>query len=153
MSRFHKTLRAYAADQIAKPGEHKRQEIADRFLDDNPEIAHEFMRALASKQIAELIKSLCDEPEADPLPIFSGFPAAITVADGVVKATEHCVLGDLGAGLENRNENVRHALKKLEAYRDSMAAYESLRGAEDETVGECTKRLREQGPITEDQSP
>ncbi len=149
--RFHKALRAYATGQIAQPGEHKRQEIADGFLDDNPELAREWMRALASKQIAELIKGLCDQPEADPLPLFSGFPAAIAIAPGVVKATQHCTLDDLGAGLAYRQENVRNARERLKAYGEAMAAFESLRANESETVGECSERLRAQGPI--DQSP
>lgn len=145
MSAFSKKLRAYAAEQIGQPGEHKRQEIAVAFLDDNPELAGQHMRELASKRVAELIKELCEEPEHDPLPIFSGFPAAIAVAAGVVKSTEHCNLDDLGAGLRYREENLRHARERLDAYDRSMTAFAGLRASEAETVGECSARLREQG--------
>lgn len=147
MTSFRKKLREYAAVEIEQPGEHKRTEIADAFLEAYPELAREYMRDLALKQIADLIKELCDEPEADPLPLFSGFPAAITVSPGVVKATKHCTLNDLGAGLDYRRENVRHAQERLKAYAESMAKFELLRKAEDETVGDCAERLRKQGPI------
>lgn len=153
MSTFHKTLRAFASEEIAKPGEHKRQEIAEAFMDAFPELARDYMRELAGKHINDLIKSQCDLPEADPLPLFSGFPSAITVAPGVVKATKNCTFDDLGAGLDYRQENVRNAQERLEAYKDSMAAFVSMRKTETETVGECSDRLREQGPIGEYAQP
>lgn len=147
MTTFHKALRAFAAEKIAEPGDHKRREIADAFLDANPELAHEYVRDLAGRKVADLIKELCDERTADPLPLFSGFPVAITVSPGVVKASDQCDLNDLGAGLAYRHENVQHAQKKLDAYRSSMAAFESLRASEVETLGECQERLRKQGQI------
>lgn len=145
---FRKMLRAFAAEQIGKPGEHKRQELADAFLDQNPELAREYMRDLASKHVAGLIKDLCDESGPDPLPLFAGFPAAIAIAPGVVKSTANCTLDDLGAGLSYREQNVRNARERLEAYGRSMEAFVSLRNAETETVGECSERLRRQGPIS-----
>ena len=148
MSSFRKTLREYAAGQIAQPGEHKRQEIADQFLDDNPALAAQYMRELAARRVAELIKELCDEPENDPLPMFSGFPRAIAIAPGVVKSAEHCTFDDLGAGLEYRRKNADDVMRKLDAYRDSMAVFVSLRSSETETVGECSARLRKHRPQT-----
>lgn len=147
MSTFHKTLRAFAVDLINQPGDHKRNEIADAFLDAYPELAREYMRELAVKQVAAQIKDVCDAAAADPLPLFSGFPAAIAVGPGVVKATKHCVLNDLGAGLEYRMENLRNARARAKAYGQAMTAYEGLRASEVETVGECADRLRDQGPI------
>jgi hypothetical protein len=149
MSTFNKRLREYASDRINQPGEHKRLAIADAFLDENPELAHQYIRELASKKVADLIKAMCDEPEDNPLPIFNGFPHAITVAPGVVKATANCNLDDLGAGLQYREENVRNARERLKEYADSMTRYEALRSSEVETVGECQDRLRKQGPLEE----
>lgn len=148
MSTFHKALRAFAVDLINQPGDHKRQEIADAFLDAHPELAKDYMRELAVKQVAAQIKDLCDASDADPLPLFSGFPAAITVGPGVVKATRHCVLDDLGAGMEYRLENLRNARARAKAYGEAMTAFEGLRATEVETVGECADRLRKQGPAT-----
>lgn len=153
MSTFHKRLREFARDRINQPGEHKRQEIAEAFLDEFPELAQEYVRELASRKVADLIKEECDAPGADPLPIFDGFPQAITVSPGVVKATVNCTLDDLGAGLQYREENVKHARERLKAYSDSMHRYEALRTAETETVGECQDRLRRQGPLEERHSP
>lgn len=143
---LRKQLRAYVAEQIAQPGEHKKAELAAAFLDEHSDLAREYMRDLAEKQVAGLIKDLCDESETDPLPVFSGFPAAIAVAPGVVKATANCNLNDLGAGLEYRRQNLRHAQERLEAYGDSMTKFELLRQAEAETVGECADRLRQNPP-------
>lgn len=142
MTSFRKRLREYAIGQISGEGEHKRTELAAAFLADNLDVAREYMQDLAERQIAELIKELCDEPAQDPLPIFAGFPAAITVAPGVVKATENCTLNDLGIGLEYRRKNVSDAQRKLAEYGDAMARFEALRTREDETVGECAQRLR-----------
>lgn len=146
MSTFTKRLRAFAADRISAPGEHKRAEIADAFLDEHPDIAHEYLRELASKKVADLIKDLCDEPDGDPLPIFAGIPAAIAIAPGVVKASANCTLDDLGAGLEYRRQNIRHAQQRFDRYAASMTAYESLRATEAETLGECADRLRLEHP-------
>lgn len=143
---LRKMLREYVAEQIAQPGEHKKAELASAFLDENAELAREYLRELAEKRVAELIKELCDEPEADPLPLFRGFPAAIAVAAGVVKATNNCTLDDLGAGLAYREENVRNAQERLAAYGDSMAKFELMRASEAETVGECSARLRKNPP-------
>lgn len=148
MNPFTKALREFAAGRIAEPGEHKRAEIAEAFLDENTELARSYMRELAGKHVAALIKELCDMPEADPLPLFNGFPRAIAVAPGVVKATANCTLDDLGAGLEYRRDNVRHAQERLKAYGESMTRFEALRATETETVGECSDRLRKQGPLT-----
>jgi len=150
MNDFNKQLRAFASDEISKPGEHKRRQIADKFLAAHPDLAHDYVLELASTQVAKLIKQMCDESGADPLPLFSGFPAAIVIAPGVVKATANCTLDDLGAGLEYRKENLRHAQERFEEYGRSMAAFVSLRASESETVGECQARLREQGPVTEE---
>lgn len=152
MSTFRKRLREFAAEEIAKPGEHKRQEIADQFLDDNPELAAEYVRELAAKKVAELIKEMCDEPEDDPLPIFNGFPRAITIAPGVVKASEHCTLDDFGAGLDPRLKNIKDAQRRLESYKDSMALFETLRSGAAETLGQCSKRLRAQAEAERDSS-
>lgn len=146
MSEFHKQLRAFAVEEIGKPGKHKRREIAERFLDAFPDLAASHLQGLASDHIAKLIKAMCDEATADPLPLFCGFPAAIVIAPGVVKATANCTLDDLGAGLSYREENVRNARDRLEAYGKSMTAFVALRVREDETVGECEKRVREENP-------
>ncbi len=143
---LRKMLREYVAEQIAQPGEHKKAELAAAFLDDHAAEAAEYLRELAERQIASLIKELCDEPDADPLPLFSGFPVAISVAPGVVKATSNCTLDDLGAGLAARDDNIRHAIKSRDEYRESMNRFELLRTAETETVGECTERLRANPP-------
>lgn len=143
---LRKELRAYVAGELAKPGEHKKAELAASFLDDHRQLAIQYMRELAERQVAELIKELCDEPDADPLPLFSGFPAAIAVAPGVVKATVNCNLNDLAAGLEYRRQNVQHALQRFEEYGDSMAKFELMRSSETETVGECAERLRKNPP-------
>jgi len=143
---LRKMLREYVAEQIAQPGEHKKAELAAAFLDENADAAREYLRELAERQIASLIKELCDEPEADPLPLFTGFPVAIAVAPGVVKATANCTFDDLGAGLAYREENVRHAQERLNAYRDSMAKFDLMRRRDDETVGQCTERLRANPP-------
>lgn len=143
MTAFSKTLRTFALDQIGTPGEHKPAQIAAEFLDRNPDLAREYIRELAERRVAELVKDLCDEPAQDPLPLFSGFPAAITVAPGVVKAIDHCNLDDLGAGLAYRADNVRNAQKRLEEYRLSMAKFDMLRERPDETVGELSQRLRD----------
>lgn len=145
MSDFRKRLREFAAEQIAQPGEHKRAEIAAQFLDDNPELARAYVRELAERQIATLIKDLCDEPDGHALTLFNGLPTAITVAPGVVKATTNCDLNDLGAGLTFRRENVRNATDRLNRYIESMNRYESLRKSEEETVGAVTERLRAGG--------
>lgn len=147
MSTFRKALREFASGQIAQPGEHKRHEIAQSFLDEHPTLAAEYVRELASKQVAELIKELCEESEADPLPIFAGFPLAISIMPGIVKATAQCLLDDLGAGLVAREKNIGDAMRSRDRYRDSMNAYEMLRASEAETVGECAGRLRVQGPV------
>lgn len=149
MTEFHQQLRAFALDEITKPGEHKRREIADKFLAAHPDLAHEYALELASNQVAKLIKQMCDESGVEVLPIFSGFPAAIVIAPGVVKATANCTLDDLGAGLAYRRENLRHAQERFEEYGRSMAAFVSLRVSDTETVGECEARLRQQGPIDE----
>jgi hypothetical protein len=146
LSTFNKRLREYATDRINQPGEHKRFEIAQEFLNEFPELTQEYVLELASRKVADLIKAMCDEPEDNPLPIFNGFPHAITVAPGVVKATTNCTLDDLGAGLQYREENVKNARERLKAYSDSMHRYEALRTDEAETVGECQDRLRAQGP-------
>jgi hypothetical protein len=147
MSTLRKALRTYVAQQVAKPGEHKKAELAASFLDEHDELAREYMRELAERAVADLIKDLCDESDIDPLPIFSGFPAAIAVAPGIVKATSNCLLDDLGVGMNNREENVQNAERKRRAFAESMARYEALRKDELETVGECTERLRLHGPI------
>lgn len=149
MTDFSKALRGFVAEQIAQPGEHKRVEMAAAFLDEHSEVAAEHLRDLAERSVARLIKELCDESEADPLPIFSGFPMAIAVSPGVVKATINCTLADLGAGLAYRADNVRNAQDKLRAFRESMARFEALRTGDEETVGECTERLRLQLPTSE----
>ena len=143
---LRKILRQYVAEQVAKPGEHKKAELAAAFLDEHADLAAEYLRELAEKRVAELIKEMCDEPDVDPLPLFSGFPAAIAVAPGVVKATANCDLNDLGAGLGYREENVRHAQDKLRDYRESMNRFELMRATEAETVGECADRLRRKPP-------
>lgn len=143
---LRKMLREYLAERLTQPGEHKKAELAAAFLDDNADLAREYLRELAEKRVAELIKEFCDEQAPDPLPLFSGFPAAIAVAPGVVKATANCDLDDLGAGLAYREENVRHAQDKLRDYRESMNRFELLRTSEAETVGECTERLRSSPP-------
>jgi hypothetical protein len=142
MTSFRQTLRAFAVDLISEPGEHKRAEIAATFLDEHADLAKDYIRELAERQIADLVKEMCDEPDQDPLPIFGGFPSAITVGPGVVKATRHCTLNDLGAGLRYRAENVRHAQERLDAYRESMSRFDLLREGPDETVGEVADRLR-----------
>lgn len=143
---LRKLLREYVAGQIGQPGEHKKSELASAFLDEHDEEARQYMRDLAERQIAELIKELCDEPDEDPLPIFSGFPRAIAIAPGVVKATTNCTLDDLGTGLQYRQENVDNAQRRLRQYMQSMARFEILRENDAETVGECTERLRNQPP-------
>lgn len=143
---LRKMLRAYVAEQIAQPGEHKKAELAAAFLDEHTDAVRDYLRDLAERQVASLIKELCDEPEVDPLPLFTGFPVAIAVAPGVVKATANCTLDDLGAGLTYREDNVRHALERLDAYRDSMAKFDALRRRDDETVGQCAERLRRNPP-------
>lgn len=147
MSGLRSILRAYVAEQINLPGEHKKSVLAVDFLDTHQDLAREYMRELAEKSIASLIKELCDEPEADPLPIFSGFPAVLAVSPGVVKAIVNCTLDDLTAGLEYRRDNVRNAQDRLRAYSESMARFELLASDKDETVGQCTERIRLQGPV------
>lgn len=143
---LRKILREYVAEQIGQPGEHKKAELAAAFLDNHADLAAEYLRELAEKRVAELIKELCDEPVPDPLPLFAGFPAAIAVAPGVVKATANCGLNDLAAGLEYRRQNVLHAQDRMEKYGESMARFELLRDDEAETVGECAERLRRNPP-------
>lgn len=143
---LRKLLREYLADQLAEPGEHKKTELAAAFLDEHADQAQAYLRELAERQVAELIKELCDQPEQDPLPIFAGFPQAIAVAPGVVKATRNCTLDDLGAGLEYRVQNLEHVRQKFEGYRDAMLRFDQLRASETETVGECTDRLRRTRP-------
>lgn len=139
---LRKLLRAYLADQLGVPGEHKKAELAAAFLDEHAAEAAAYLRELAERQVAELIKEFCDEPEQEPLPMFAGFPSAIAVAPGVVKATRHCTLDDLGAGLAYRADNVLHAQRRLDEYRESMSRFELLRNSETETVGDCSDRLR-----------
>jgi hypothetical protein len=144
---LRKKLREFAAEQIAQPGEHKKAEIASSFIDEHTDYIAEYTRELVERYIQGLIKELSDEPQGDPLPLFSGFPTAIAVAPGVVKATTNCNLDDLGAGLQYRSENVRHAQDRLDAYRNSMAAFVAMRTGEADTVGEVQDRLRKQGPL------
>lgn len=146
---LRKKLREYAAEQIGQPGEHKKAEIASAFIDEYGDFIAEYTRELVERYIQSLIKELSDEPQDDPLPLFNGFPTAIAVAPGVVKATVNCNLDDLGAGLQYRAENIRHAQERMDAYRNSMAAFVSVRSSEDETVGECQERLRARGPVGE----
>lgn len=145
---LRKKLREYAAEQIAQPGEHKKAEIASAFIDEHTDYIAEYTRELVERYIQGPIKELSDEPQDNPLPLFSGFPTAIAVAPGVVKAAINCNLDDLGAGLQYRSENVRHAQERLDAYRNSMGAFVAMRTSEAETVGECQERLRKQGPRT-----
>jgi hypothetical protein len=143
MSTFSRRLREFAAAEIAKPGAHGRIELASRFLDEHADLAALFLRSLAEKQVASLIKDLCDEPTNEWQPdLFGGFPAAIVVEPGHVKATAHCTIQDLAAGLSYRKDNVTRAQDKLRAYVDAMALFENLRERDDETVGEVTARLR-----------
>lgn len=144
---LRKKFREFAAEQIAQPGEHKKAEIASAFIDEHSEFIADYTRELLERYMTGLVKELSDEPQDDPLPLFNGFPTAIAVAPGVVKATTNCNLDDLGAGLQYRSENVRHAQDRLDAYRRSMAAFVAMRTAEAETVGECQDRLRKQGPM------
>jgi len=141
-------LRAYLADQLAEPGEHKKTELASAFLDEHAAEAAAYLRELAERQVAELIKEFCDEPDREQLSLFTGLPVAIAVGPGVVKATNNCTLDDLGAGLAYRAENIRHAQRRLDDYRESMHRFEQLR-AGDETVGECAQRLRRNPPASQ----
>lgn len=146
---LRKKFREFATGVIAQPGEHKKAEIAAAFLDEHADVVAEYTRELLERYVTGLVKDLSDEPQDDPLPLFSGFPQAIAVAPGVVKATANCNLDDLGAGLQYRAENIRHAQERFDAYRNSMTAYVSVRTSEAETVGECQDRLRKQGPVGE----
>lgn len=141
---FNAKLREFAVAEIDKPGNHDRTDIADRFLAEHPDLAAAYIRDLAVKKIADLIKDLCDEPaDFGQLKLFGGFPNAIAVADGVVKSTRQCTLDDLGAGLEYRRLNVTRAQDSLRAYGESMAAFEALRVRDDETVGEVADRVQQ----------
>lgn len=143
MSTFSRRLREFAAAEIAKPGTHTRAELAQRFLDEHADLARTFIRGLAERRVADLIRDLCDEPTTEWQPdLFGGFPAAVVVEPGLVKATANCDLADLAAGEKNREENIRAASHKLRRYRASMASFEALRERDDETVGEVTARLR-----------
>lgn len=54
---------------------------------------------------------------------------------------------DLKAVLEVQRAYVLYAASRLDAYRDSMAVFDGLRASDTETLGECTERLRKQGPV------
>ncbi len=95
---------------------------------------------LLQRYVGEQLRRLLRRPAG--LTLFPALPVALTVADGVVKAVEHCDLGDLGAGLAYRQENLRRAQDKFNAYVESMARFELLRERDDETVGEVVARLR-----------
>lgn len=142
---LRKKVREFAAELISGPGEHKKSEIAAQFLNEHGDYAAEYLRELAEMRVAELIKEMCDEQHKDALPMFAGLPAAIAVAPGVVKATANCTLDDLGAGLENRRQNLQRAAEKFDAYGQSMSAFDRMRNSETETVGQCEARLRKQG--------
>lgn len=143
---FRQRLREYVAESVAKPGEHRYAELAEQFLADNPELARSYLNDLARTAVAKLTKELCeDSPTDKQMSIFGGFPTAIAIADGVVKATRNCVLNDLGAGLAYRQDNVDRARERLKSYADSMQLYEALRSSDEETVGEVADRVKDQG--------
>lgn len=140
---FRTRLREFAVAEIGKPGQHPYAEIAARFLVENPLLAEEYMRQLAGVQVSRLVKDLCDEPADFGQPdLFGGFPAAITVSDGVVKASQNCTIDDLGAGLEYRRQNARRAQERMAAYVRSMQLFDGLRERDDETVGEVADRVK-----------
>lgn len=55
---------------------------------------------------------------------------------------------DLKAVLGVQRAYVSYMQSRLDAYRDSMAIFDGLRTSDAETLGECTERLRKQGPIS-----
>ena len=140
---FRSRLREFAATEIGKPGSHSYAEIATRFLAEHPLLAEEYVRSLAERQVSQLVKDLCDEPADFGQPdLFGGFPAAITVADGEVKASQNCTIDDLGAGLEYRRQNVRRAQERMASYVRSMQLFDGLKERDDETVGEVAERVK-----------
>lgn len=142
-SDFRRQLRSYAVGEIGKPGQHNRAELAAAFLDEHQILADSFLRDLAERQVGALIKEMCDEDSNDAqLALFGGFPTAIAIGPGVVKAIKYCTLDDLGAGLIYREQNVLRAQKRLDSYVDSMKLFDSLRQRPDETVGEVAHRLQ-----------
>lgn len=138
---FNTALRAYTAQQIAEPGDHDRNDMAQAFLAEHRSLAEVAVTRLVERQVGALIKELCDADADDPqMALFSGLPAAIAVAPGRVKAIEHCTPEDLQVGETHRQDNIKSARERLNRYRKGVAAYLEAR-RDDETVGQTAHRL------------
>lgn len=138
---FNTALRVYTAQQIAEPGEHDRNDMAQAFLAAHPDLAQVALTRLVERQVGSLIKELCDADADDPqLALFTGLPAAIAVAPGRVKAIEHCTPDDLEVGERHRRDNIKSARDRLRRYREGVTAFLTSRRA-DETVGQTARRL------------
>lgn len=88
-------------------------------------------RLFEQKLIGEFEPKLNIQHRGKPQP---GMPSGSTLDD--MRAVEALLV-----------EYMAHQQECLTKYQDSMAAFESLRASEVETLGECQERLRKQGPI------
>ena len=141
MTTFRKSLNAYVDEILATDGEHKRAEIAEAFLDANPELALQEMRHLAERQVDSIIKARCNEEPSEQIALyFDGLPAAVAVAPGVVKAIEFCTPEDIAVGKSSREDNIRDARARLRRYAQGAGRYLTQRKGS-ETVGETQRRL------------
>lgn len=141
MSNFRKALRAHTADQLAQPGEHNRDEMAQAFLAEHADLAEIAMQRLVERQVGSLIKEMCDaDPEQEMLAVFDGLPAAIATGPGSVKAIEYCTPEDLELGEQHRRDNITSARSRLARYRKGVTKYLTERQG-DETVGATAERI------------
>lgn len=143
-STFRKRLREYAVKQITEPGTHHRSDIARAFLEENPDLAELAMQELAESAVNRLIGDMCDESAVGPqATLFGGFPAAIAVGEGTVKAIEYCTAEDVEIGYQHRLQNIERARDKAQTYQESRDLFLANRRSDGETVGQVAKRLAE----------
>lgn len=122
MSGFRASLREHVTKLMTAGKTIVVSEVAEEFIDANPEIVQREIKHLVQRAVAQHLKDLCavDDHGGGQTSLLDGLPVGIVIADGVVKPRAACNWDELMAGRRERLENIDNARDRLRRYDEAL---------------------------------
>lgn len=143
MSILTKEISRYVSGLLDTSDEIIHDEAADAFIVDHGSLLDDYVIGLIRRYIKDEIKKRTQvaAPALGQGVLFSGLPAAVTVADGRTKPVRACTWDDLQIGRQYKIENIDFAREALRLYDEDLALLSDVMAGTGLTVGDAAQRI------------